>query len=240
MYTEEELLEAVNILVEEYGYDEDEAIDMVNEACEEELLDEMDMGVQAHNLAMMNHHNAVAHNNMNFGRRSSQEQKTAESLYNAYKHYKNKKSENKKSKDKNKKSRKKLREDYGIFEEDGELFIENEMVEAVMESYELTEEEAIDVIMESYEEELNENVLNRSKIPASVTYHRYINAQNKANSRKREGNADKYEKAVKKADKLEGKLRKQVGEYNDYQNKRFVKYTSKGKSPKKYNQIYLK
>ena len=37
MYTEEDLLEAVDILIEEYGYDEDEAIDMVNEAYEEEL-----------------------------------------------------------------------------------------------------------------------------------------------------------------------------------------------------------
>ena len=53
--------------------------------------------------------------------------------------------------------RRKLREDYGIFEENGELFIENEMVEFVMESYELSEEDAIDVIMESYEEELMED-----------------------------------------------------------------------------------
>ena len=37
-YTEEELLEAVNILVEDYGIDEDEAIEMIAE--EVELLDE--------------------------------------------------------------------------------------------------------------------------------------------------------------------------------------------------------
>ena len=34
MYTEEELLEAVDILVEEYGYDEDEAINMIAESYE--------------------------------------------------------------------------------------------------------------------------------------------------------------------------------------------------------------
>ena len=49
-----------------------------------------------------------------------------------------------------------LREDYGIFEENGELFIENEMIEAVMEEYDLYEEDAIDLIMEAYEEELEE------------------------------------------------------------------------------------
>ena len=32
MYNEEELLEAIDILIEEYGYDEDEAIELVNEA----------------------------------------------------------------------------------------------------------------------------------------------------------------------------------------------------------------
>ena len=37
MFTQEELLEAVDILVEDYGYDEEEAIDMVNEAYEAEL-----------------------------------------------------------------------------------------------------------------------------------------------------------------------------------------------------------
>ena len=39
MFTEEELLEAVDILVEEYGYDEEDAIDMVNEAYDNELED---------------------------------------------------------------------------------------------------------------------------------------------------------------------------------------------------------
>ena len=47
-----------------------------------------------------------------------------------------------------------LEEKYGIFEEDGELFIESDVVEYIMESYDLSEEDAIDVIMESYEEEL--------------------------------------------------------------------------------------
>ena len=236
--------------MEEYGYDEDEAIDMINEM-------NMDMGYQAHenfmnNVFIQNH--LDAQRNAEAASRYSKE--ASKNFYNSYKKYK-KETEDKKSKFRNRKDKgrkpekksrfKRLREDYGIFEEDGELFIDTEMVEAVMESYELTEEEeAIDVIMESYEEELetldtlDESVLNRSKIPASVTYHRYINAQNKASSRKREGNADKYEKAAKKVDKLEGKLRKQVGEYNKYQNERFVKYTSKGKTPKKYNQIYLK
>ena len=37
MFTEEELLEAVDILVEEYGFDEDEAIELVNETHEMEL-----------------------------------------------------------------------------------------------------------------------------------------------------------------------------------------------------------
>ena len=49
-----------------------------------------------------------------------------------------------------------LMESYGIFEEDGELFIESEMLEAVMEEFDLYEEDAIDLIMETYEEELEE------------------------------------------------------------------------------------
>ena len=49
-----------------------------------------------------------------------------------------------------------LLESYGIFEEDGELFIENEMIEAVMDEFDLYEEDAIDLIMESFEEELTE------------------------------------------------------------------------------------
>ena len=49
-----------------------------------------------------------------------------------------------------------LEEKYGIFEdENGELFIENEMVEYIMDEFDLYEEDAIDVIMESYEEELD-------------------------------------------------------------------------------------
>lgn len=40
MYTEEELLEAVDILIEDYGYDEDEAIDLVSEELYDLLITE--------------------------------------------------------------------------------------------------------------------------------------------------------------------------------------------------------
>ena len=61
-YTEEELLEAVDILVEDYGIDEDEAIDMIAEAYEMELLDEAGETVEqkeqvSHYYAGMNHKN---------------------------------------------------------------------------------------------------------------------------------------------------------------------------------------
>ena len=52
-----------------------------------------------------------------------------------------------------------LEEKYGIFEdENGDLFIESEMVEYVMDEYDLYEEDAIDLIMEAFEEELNNRI----------------------------------------------------------------------------------
>ena len=40
MYTEEELLEAIDILVEDYGFDEEDAIDIIAESYEMELYSE--------------------------------------------------------------------------------------------------------------------------------------------------------------------------------------------------------
>ena len=45
-YDEEELLEAVDILVEDYGFDEDEAIDLLMEDYEDELLEEVEFLIE--------------------------------------------------------------------------------------------------------------------------------------------------------------------------------------------------
>ena len=65
-----------------------------------------------------------------------------------------------------------LREDYGIYENEyGELFIENEMIDYVMEEYDLYEEDAIDLIMESYEEELEELEENAAREVVDASHH---------------------------------------------------------------------
>ena len=52
---------------------------------------------------------------------------------------------------------KKLREEYGVYKEDGELYIENEVIYAITKEYNIYPDEAIDLIMEAYEEELLED-----------------------------------------------------------------------------------
>ena len=52
---------------------------------------------------------------------------------------------------------KKLRKKYGVYKEDGELLIENEILYSVMKENNIPFDEAIDLIIESYEKELYSN-----------------------------------------------------------------------------------
>ena len=146
LFIENEMVEAV---MEEYELSESEAIEAIMEAYEEELAEAGQTMEQkekiSHYYAGMNPENGSDHSAHN-KRKAKVAAGVALAAGGALAARKIAK----------KRRAKKLREDYGIFEENGELFIENEMVEAVMESYELSEEEAIDAIMESYEEELSE------------------------------------------------------------------------------------
>ena len=76
--------------------------------------------------------------------------------YSAYKKHKENKRKNRGIRGMIRRGVKRLREDYGIYEENGLLFIENEILDYVMDEYDLYEEDAINLIMESYEIEEEE------------------------------------------------------------------------------------
>ena len=71
----------------------------------------------------------------------------------AYKKHKEEKRKNRGLRGKIRRGIKRLREDYGIYEENGQLFIENEVLDYVMDEFNLYEEDALAIIMEAYEEE---------------------------------------------------------------------------------------
>ena len=265
MFTEEDLLEAVDILVEEYGIDEDEAINMISEQYEIELYNE---GIRDYVGDPRNLKNSVNEFKQNVNnipktykelekiKRVPENQEKINSIID--KQVNDIKQSGKQvakdaaipaaatvvggalllRKAAKARKRRRLREDYGIFEDEyGELFIESEMVEYVMDEFDLYEEDAIEVIMESYEEELlTEGLMDRTQIPSEITYRRMINANKKAAQYKKM-NAEKAAKYKQKHKRLEDKYKSQIKKFNKHENDKLARYRAKGKNPRTYTQI---